>query len=283
MKRVLITGANSYIGTNVEKWLMKEPENFYIETLDMKKSDWKSFDFTRFDVVFHVAGIAHVSQKRRMKDLYLSINRDLTTNTAQKAKDSGVRHFIFMSSMIVYNSNERKIVHDTEPNPNNFYGLSKLEAEINLNKLIDKNFNVTILRPPMIYGKGSKGNFPKLIKLSKNLPIFPKYSNKRSMLYIDNLCESVKKIIIMELFGLVFPQNREYSCTSDIIGYLSRRFHKRIWFTRLFNPIIKILILINPIFNKLFSDSYYDMKMSSNIIDCSLTSLYESLEIIGQQ
>jgi nucleoside-diphosphate-sugar epimerase len=75
LKRVLITGANSYVGTNVEKWLMKEPDKFYVETLDMKDPNWRNFDFSKFDVVFHVAGIAHVSTKKSMKDLYYKVNQ----------------------------------------------------------------------------------------------------------------------------------------------------------------------------------------------------------------
>ena len=56
MKKVLITGANSYIGTNVEQWLLKEPDKYHVETLDMKDPNWINFDFSKFDVVFHVAG-----------------------------------------------------------------------------------------------------------------------------------------------------------------------------------------------------------------------------------
>ena len=123
MKRVLITGANSYVGTNVEKWLMKEPDKYYVETLDMIDPNWRDFDFSRFDVVFHVAGIAHVSAKKSMKDLYFKVNRDLAIATAVKAKESGTKQFIFMSSMIVYSSSEAKITLETNPNPDNFYVL----------------------------------------------------------------------------------------------------------------------------------------------------------------
>ena len=92
----------------------------------MKDPNWKEFDFSRFDVVFYVAGIAHVSTRMSMKDLYFKVNRDLTIETAKKAKESGVKQFIFMSSMIVYNSSETRITHETKPNHDKFYGLSKL-------------------------------------------------------------------------------------------------------------------------------------------------------------
>ena len=86
MKRVLITGANSYVGTNVEKWLMKEPDKYYVETLDMKDPNWREFDFSKFDVVFHVAGIAHVSKKKSLKELYYKVNTNITVKTDKISK-----------------------------------------------------------------------------------------------------------------------------------------------------------------------------------------------------
>jgi UDP-glucose 4-epimerase len=281
LKRVLITGAYSYVGTNVEKWLVKEPENFYVETLDMRDPNWKNFNFSKFDVVFHVAGIAHVSTKKSMKDLYFKVNRDLTIETAIKAKESGVKQFIFMSSMIVYNSKETRITKDTKPNPDNFYGLSKLQAEEGILPLQSETFNVVVLRPPMIYGPGSKGNFPKLIKLSKKTPIFPNISNKRSMLYIDNLSESIKTIIKQSLSGIFFPQNKEYSCTTEIVRQLSITFNKRIIFTRITNLLIKSLRSHVSTINKLFSDSYYDQELSGEILECSKITLNDSISLLN--
>lgn len=282
MKKVLITGANSYVGTNVEKWLMKEPEKYCVETLDMKDPNWKKFDFSKFDVVFHVAGIAHVSTKKKMKGLYFHVNRDLTIETAIKSKGSGVKQFIFMSSMIVYNSREKFITQTTKTEPNNFYGLSKLQAEDGILPLQSENFDVCVLRPPMIYGPGSKGNFPKLINLAKKTPIFPKILNKRSMLYIDNLSESIKNIINNCLKGIFFPQNTTYSCTSDIVYFFSNKYNKKVWFTSLLNPFVFLLAKFNSTFNKLFSDSYYSMALSEPIVDSIHISLEESLNLMVQ-
>ena len=186
MKRVLITGANSYVGTHAEKWLMKEPDKYYVETLDMKDPNWIEFDFSKFDVVFHVAGIAHVSAKKNMKDLYFKVNRDLAIHTALKAKESGIKQFIFMSSMIVYSTKETKIDEYSKPNPDNFYGLSKLEAEQSIGELQNADFSVCILRPPMIYGHNSLGNFKKLMSLVDRVHLFQNTNNKRSFLMIDN-------------------------------------------------------------------------------------------------
>ncbi|MBO1915018.1 NAD-dependent epimerase/dehydratase family protein, partial [Microvirga sp. 3-52] len=83
----------------------------------------------------------------------------------------------------------------TTPAPSNFYGDSKLQAENQIKSLNEDSFKVVILRPPMIYGKGSKGNYPKLAKAARKLPVFPNIDNQRSMLHIDNLCEFMKLMI----------------------------------------------------------------------------------------
>lgn len=265
MKRVLITGANSYVGTNVEKWLMKEPNKYYIETLDMRDPNWKDFDFSRFDVVFHVAGIAHVSTKKNMKDLYFKVNRDLVIETALIAKESGVKQFIFMSSMIVYNSKETRITLETKPNPDNFYGLSKLHAEQGILPLQSDIFNVCILRPPMIYGPESKGNFPKLINLAKKTPVFPNYSNKRSMLYIEHLNKYIEYIIVKNVKGVIFPQNEKYVSTVEVLKYYSQIYNHKIIMTKMFNPLINLLKNRISKVNKIFGDYYYDVEKNISV------------------
>ena len=107
MKRILITGENSYIGTNVEKWLLKDGGKYHIDTINMRDPNWINFDFSKYDVVFHVAGIAHVSSKKKLAPLYFKVNRDLAIDAAIKAKREGVKQFIFMSSMIIYGKDNR--------------------------------------------------------------------------------------------------------------------------------------------------------------------------------
>ena len=225
MKYILITGANSYIGTSVEAWLMKHSNEYTIDTIDMIDGTWKDFDFSKYDVIFHVAGIAHadvehVSEER--KQLYYTVNTDLAYNVAAKAKNEHVKQFIFMSSMIVYSGcKETHITKDIEPKPLNFYGDSKWQAELKIRTLEDSSFKVVILRPPMIYGKGSKGNYPQLAKIATKLPIFPKVENTRSMLHIDNLCEFIKQMIDNEETGIFFPQNDQYSNTSEMVKLIA--------------------------------------------------------------
>ena len=283
MKRILITGANSYIGTSVEKWLLREPDQYAVDTIDMEDPSWKQTDFSPYDVVFHVAGIAHVSSDPKMEDLYFKVNRDLTVETASKAKAASVKQFIFMSSIIVYGDSgkeNRVIDRHTKPVPSNFYGQSKLEAEQGISKLEDENFRVVILRPPMIYGKGSKGNYPKLARLAKMTPIFPDYDNKRSMLHIDNLCEFIKLMIDNEESGLFSPQNSEYVQTSEMVRTIAEVHGKKIWFTRIFNPVIRSLIGRVDVFTKVFGNLTYDPNISSYVVDYRIRDLKTSIEIV---
>ena len=277
MKRILITGKDSYIGTSFEKWVRQWPNDYQIDTLDTK-GDWQSYDFSPYDVVFHVAGIAHVDAKANMEDLYYRVNRDLTIEAAQKAKAEGVKQFIFMSSIIVYGDSsklgeKRVITKNTTPTPTNFYGNSKLQAEQGILPLQDKNFNVVILRPPMIYGKGSKGNYPKLARLARKIPIFPDIENERSMLYIENLCEFIRLMIDNEEKGIFFPENKEYVKTRDIVSEIAETYEKKIVLIKVFNPLIRFLS--NKFFkiNKLFGSLTYDKEISDiskeiyNVID----------------
>lgn len=282
MKKILITGKNSYIGTSFEKWLLKEPTNYQVDTVETKNDLWKEKDFSPYDVVFHVAGIAHVSSDPKMEDLYYKVNRDMTIAIARKAKAEGVKQFIFMSSIIVYGdstSNKRIIKRDTLPAPSNFYGDSKLQAEEGIKSLESDAFKIVVLRPPMIYGKGSKGNYPRLSKLAKKTPLFPDFDNERSMLHIDNLCEFLKVMIDHHESGLYFPQNKEYVKTSTLVEAIAREHGKKIWMTRLFNPFIKMMFSVNTV-NKMFGNLIYDNQLSLyQKQDYQIRSLKESVHL----
>lgn len=284
MKKILITGKNSYIGTSLEKWLAKEPENYQVDTVDTRDGIWKEKDFSPYDVVFHVAGIAHVSTDPKMEDLYYKVNRDLTVDIAKKAKAEDVKQFIFMSSIIVYGdstSSKRVIKRDTVPTPSNFYGDSKLQAEEGLKPLEDNNFKIVVVRPPMIYGKGSKGNYPRLSKLAQKTPAFPNINNQRSMLHIDNLSQFLKFMIDNEESGLFYPQNKEYVRTSDLVEKIAKYHNKKIWMTRLFNPFIRLLFKVNTI-NKLFGNLTYDQKLSHYKENYQIRNLEESVKLTEQ-
>lgn len=280
MKKILITGSNSYIGTSFEKWVSQWPDEYSVDTIDMKNESWKEKDFSGYDTVFHVAGIAHVSSDPKLKDLYYKVNRDLTIATAEKAKREGVKQFIFMSSIIVYGDGsfeKRTITKETVPAPSNFYGDSKLKAEEGIWHLNSERFRVAILRPPMIYGKGSKGNYPKLSKAAKKLPFFPDFNNERSMLYIDNLCELIRSVIDNTANGLFFPQNREYVKTSEMASLIAHAHGNKMKLTTVFNPIIRIAVGKSTLVNKLFGNLVYDKEISEYSFDYRVKDIKESI------
>ena len=275
MKKILITGANSYVGTNVEKWLMKEPDKYYVETLDMKDPNWKDFDFSKFDVVFHVAGFAHAKETRKNRDLYYKINRDLSNDLAMVCKKNNIEHFIFMSSMSVYGIESGVIDSESIPNPKSAYGKSKFEAEQFILNLKDNDFRISIVRPPMIYGESCKGNYQKLKKLAQRLPVFPNINNSRSMIYIDNFSEFIKIIIDKKMDGIFLPQNSEYVNTTQLAKALAFLNNKDLITTTIFNFIINIFMFGRV--KKLFGSLIYDKKASLLNLKYNIFSFEESI------
>lgn len=286
-KKILITGADSYIGISVENWLKKTPGKYVVDTLDMIGDAWKEYDFSSYDVVYHVAGIAHAdvgNVTEEQKKLYYAVNTDLAVETAKKAKQAGVKQFIFMSSMIVYSGCKEKIITaKTQPNPLNFYGDSKWQADQKIRTLADDSFKVVVLRPPMIYGKGSKGNYPELAKMAAKLPIFPEVKNKRSMLYIDNLCEFVKLMIDHEESGVFFPQNGEYTNTSEMVQMIaSVKNHNIMMLPGMTIPVRMMGHIpgkIGSLATKAFGDSSYEMEMSEYKENYRVCTLAESIQL----
>ncbi len=274
MKRVLITGAGSYIGTAFENWIADRSPAIVTETVDMRGEAWRAHDFRGYDSVFHVAGLAHADVGKvseETKALYYKVNCDLAVECARKAKAEGVGQFIFMSSIIVYGDSagigKRKVVtRDTPLAPANFYGDSKVQAEKGLRKLDSDVFRVVILRPPMIYGKGSKGNYPLLAKMAVKLPLFPKEANQRSMLYIGNLCRFVELMVENEERGIFYPQNREYVCTADMVAAIAAEHGKRMRLTGVFHPALCLLGKIGgklgSLADKAFGNMVYEKELS---------------------
>lgn len=279
MKKILITGANSYIGSSFENYLNKNYNSCYqIDTLDMINESWKNVDFSSYDVIYHVAGIAHIKETKDNKDLYYKVNKDLAIEVAKKAKQENVKQFIFLSSMSVYGIEKGFITKDTTLNPKSNYAKSKLQAEEVLKSLQTKDFKICIIRPPMVYGKDCKGNFQSLIKFAKKLPIFPKVKNNRSMIYIDNLSEFVKLLIDNSEEGLFFPQNNEYSNTSYLVKLIGQSMNKKV---RLFiglGWLIKLSGLVIKKLTKAFGSLCYDMKLSEYKQNYALSSLEESIK-----
>lgn len=278
-KKVLITGSGSYIGETFRKYANKHYSALKVDVVDMLDPSWREKDFSFYDIVYHVAGIAHAdvgNVNEATKAKYYTINTDLAVNVCEKAKAEGVKEFVFMSSMIVYGDSapygKRKVVDKyTVPVAANFYGDSKLQADVAVRDLANDSFKVIVLRPPMIYGKGSKGNYPTLAKLAKKLPIFPNVNNERSMLHIDNLCEFLCQIMLVkeikENVVVLVPQNAEWTKTSEMVREIGEVTGKKI---KLVGGIMKPTVAIGGkipgkignLVNKAFGNLAYAQSVS---------------------
>ena len=291
MKKVLITGANSYIGVSFESYAKEHySAELSIDTVDMIDGTWRQKDFTPYDIVYHVAGIAHADVGKvtdEVKSKYYKINTDLAIDTCKKAKTEGVSQFVFMSSAIVYGDSApygktKRITADTEPSPANFYGDSKWQADKGVRELGDESFIVTVLSPPMIYGNGSKGNYPTLAKMAKKLPVFPNMQNERSMLYIENLCEFLCQIMIRGERGVFWPQNAEYSRTSEMVKMIAEVNGHKIHVSKGWNWVVGLARIIpgkpKGLANKAFGNMSYDQDLSIYGFEYQLISLQKSIE-----
>ncbi len=256
MKKILITGAGSYIGVSFAAYIKTNfSEKYTVDTVDMIDGTWREGDFSDYDAVFHVAGIAHRKETKENAELYYRINRDLAIETAEKAKAEGVKQFVFLSSMSVYGIQTGTIAKDTLPDPKSNYGKSKLQAEERLFALHDDRFKVAVLRPPMVYGKGCKGNYQTLRKFALTCKMFPSLVNRRSMIYIDNLCAYAEKVIDTESFGVFLPQDPQPICSKDLVRAIGENNGVKVWVTPLFN-IVKILPVSSV--KKVFGDLLYE-------------------------
>ena len=260
---VLITGQNGYIGEQLTNHLFKD-NIFNCNQISVKNDEWKKENFSKYDTIVHLAAIVH--RPKTTQDIYEKVNFELTVELAQKAKKDKVKQFVFFSTASVYGNLNGKITLESKECPSNFYGKSKLNAEIELKKLEDEFFKVCIVRPPMVYGKGCKGNYSSLSKIARKSLFFPKIENKRSMIYIENLCEFTKLLILNNESGKFFPQDEEYVNTANMVKLIANENKHKILVSKFFNPFIVlgkcIPGKIGNLCNKAFGDWYYDMSMS---------------------
>ncbi len=273
-KKVLITGQHSYLGTSFENFIKKNCRDWSVESISLHGTEWEKLDFGKYDAIFHVAGKAHadigkISETEKKE--YYKINRDLTKRVARKAKNDGAGQFIYPSSIIIYGDSvplgkEKVITAKTKPAPANFYGDSKLQADLLVQKLSDDNFHTAVVRLPMVYGAGSKGNYSLLARFAKRLPVFPKVKNARSMIYIENMCQFLCELIENQDEGVFYPQNSQYTSTTEMVKLIAKASGKRIYITAMLNPFVrlagKIPGKLKKMADKAFGNLVYDQHMS---------------------
>ena len=267
-KQILITGTNSYVGTSFKQYIEKKNGNMPLEDrwhvtfVSVRNSEWKKMDFSKYDTILHVAAIVHQKEQPEMEALYYAVNTKLTEELADKAKAEQVRQFVFLSTMSVYGMPMGHITEETACTPVTYYGKSKLAAEQYLLEQRRDTFKIAIVRPPMIYGKDCTGNYASLEKLAGKTPIFPRVGNERSMIYIENLCEFLYRIIRGDADGIYCPQNSQYVNTSDMVARIAESYGRSIWLVPGFEWIIGKLAGRVNIFSKVFGSLTYDRKLS---------------------
>lgn len=261
-KRVLVTGKSSYIATSLKAYVEAyKREKLELTLISVRDKEWKQLNFGQYDVLVHCAGIVHKKERNVPESEYDRVNRELTIELAEKSKKEGISQFIFISTMNVYGRQTGVITASTEPQPKSLYGRTNLQAEQELQKLGDESFKVCILRPPMVYGKGAKGNYPRLAMLAKKLPVFPDIDNERSMLYIENLCEFITVLAEHAEAGLFFPQNKEYVRPSEMVQQIAACHGRKIKLVKIFNPLIRCLSGVGVV-KKVFGSLVYEKSMS---------------------
>lgn len=292
MKKVLITGKTSYIGRSFKNYIERNyPNEFQVDSISVRGEEWRRYDFSKYDVVLHVAGKAHADVKnvsKQEQQEYYVINKDLAKEVAIKYKRErhGFSQFIYFSSIIVYGTGENKITANTEPNPDNFYGDSKIQAEHALMELVSEDFQILIIRPPMVYGPGSRGNFQTLVKLALKLPFFPKINNSRSMIYVDNLSEFIRRLVLSKSkTNRYFPQNLNYVNTSNLVKQIRAEENEKTLLVIGFNGLLKLLLnkntALSRYLDKAFGTLVYDKSLSETtkikLEDYQNTDFYKSV------
>ena len=284
--KILITGRNSYIGNSFAAYLGQWPERYQVDKISLRDGTWKETDFSSYDTVLHVAGIAHSDTSRvseETKKRYYEVNTDLTIEVAKKAKRDGVRQFVFMSSAIVYGDSapvgkQKVITRDTPVSPANFYGDSKVQAENGILPLDDERFRVVIIRAPMIYGKGSKGNYPLLSRIAKKMPVFPCVANQRSMIYIENLVEFLRLMAENKEHGIFWPQNDTYSNTSQMVAEIANVHGKHVVLVPGLGWMLQIVSKMTGLVNKAFGNLVYSEELSEYRENYQVRTFKESIE-----
>lgn len=264
---ILITGKGSYIGFHIKTYF--EKFGHMVTTVDTVSDEWKSVDYSLYDSVVHVAAIVHDDAKTAYSELFKKVNTELPYEIALKAKENGVKQFVFISSMAVYGAEksldkESSVLNkDSKLEPTSLYGISKLEAEKLLAQLQDDNFKVSFVRPPNVYGPGCRGNYIYLFKKLADLLFICPYvytDIRQSMIYIDNLSELIRLIVENDSSGYFSPQDDVAPNTVEIITTIRDISGKKTRYSKVLGNIIKIfrkMSLVNKIYGGVcYSDDY---------------------------
>ena len=282
MKRVLITGANSFLGDSTKQYL-EEFVDYNVDIVDMISDSWRSTDFSQYDVVLNVCAIVH--RPKEKNDIYYKVNRDLSLEIANLAKISNVSQFIQISTNGVFGIDLGEMSDKSEFKPRNPYEKSKYEADCLLEEVNDEKFKVCIVRPPLIYGHTTKGNFPKLEKFAKKIPFFPSCKNKKDFIYVRNLCDFFKYLIDNNVSGICYPRDKEVVSVPAFVQKIAKYNNKKMHLWCIFNPFVKLFYRLSRKLRLLFGDNYCTISVLPNndlsweppySLDEALQEMYEA-------
>ncbi|WP_414042238.1 NAD-dependent epimerase/dehydratase family protein [Macrococcus sp. EM39E] len=262
-KHVLITGSNGYVGSALNKYLLEK--SYTVDRLSVRNDEWKDADFSKYDILIHLAALVHNNEPKADMKRFMDVNYKLTKELADKAKSEGVNQFIFFSTMAVFGlegklGKPENIDLNTELKPTTEYGMSKLKADEYLESIMDDKFIVSIVRPPMVYGPNSPGNFEKLKKYAEKVPFYLNIDNDRSAIYIDNLLNYVLVIIEGNEKGIFYPTNRESFRTNEVIRTIRELNNSKSYAIPVPKLVLPVLSRVS-VFNKLYGNLTYDKKM----------------------
>lgn len=264
MKNILLTGANGFIG----KYFISQYGKIYkISTFSFLKDDFKSLHINKIDVIVHLSALVH--QPKACEEAFEQVNVRNTIDLAVKAKASGVRHFVFMSTIAVYGKEHCSLNENLTCKPVGFYGTSKLKAEMALQELQDTHFTVSIIRPPMVYGYNAPGNIKSLISLIQKIPILPLagIKNKRSFVYVGNLCAMIEKIIETKKSGIFLASDDTSLSTTRLIELIASGMNKKIYLVKL--PFFaELLKWVKPsIYRRLYERLEVDNALTKKLLE----------------
>ncbi len=268
MKKILITGANSFVGTNYIKFSLNKD----ISEISLFENHPDEIDFTTYDVVIHLVAIVHQSEQIQEAE-YFRINRDLCLKVAERAKKGGVKQFIFLSTVKVYgeyNPVSGPWNEDSVCIPEDAYGKSKYEAEIALRKMEAKGFTVSIIRTPLVYGVGVKANMLSILRLVDRVSVLPlaDVNNKRSFTSAENLVAFIDRIIERRASGIFIAMDEKPLSTTELVNLISKHLNKKIYLFKMPDLIVNLgKSLIPKIFDRLYGSFEMDNSKTLNALD----------------
>lgn len=257
----MIIGENGYIARNLLTALHNNSMIEEIKAVSVRQGI-EDIDFNNYDVCIHTAALVHKKESHYQESDYFKVNTDLTIEIAKKAKNQGVKQFIFLSTMAVYGIEQGEINQHSSLQPKTFYGKSKLAAEQALQAMQDEHFTIAIVRPPMIYGPNCPGNYALLRKLAKKTPIFPFVQNQRSMLFIDHLCEFIHQLMMHKNAGIFHPQDKNYINTAQMVVEISKQNKHAIFLSKIGGAVVNKAFSNVSLVNKVFGNLTYAQNIS---------------------